>query len=314
MLRWVLLAYPDRVARRRGPGATGVMVGGRGVRLTPDVGRPRLRVLPRPRPPRGSPGRRCSRSACGSPAPSRPEWLEELFPEAIRRERAVRFDAEPRRVVGVNTLWYRDLALREDRNAAVNPDEASRPPGRGAAPPRARPCPGRRGRLGRGWLAWPSCHRAMPEVELARVRPRGPRRLDAGWSAPANARSEEVSRSTRPAGPPAAGTAHPTPRPGSSTSRPPMTLTVPSGSRIRLRLPARPAPRPGRPAPGTLRLDRHAPRRRGPCRRGPASARVRTTAPSRSPTTCGASGRPPTSRSARTCAPATRSTPGPTTR
>ncbi len=34
MLRWVLLAYPDRVVRRRGSSdATGVMVGGRGVRL-----------------------------------------------------------------------------------------------------------------------------------------------------------------------------------------------------------------------------------------------------------------------------------------
>ena len=37
MLRWVLLAYPDRVVRRRGPSdATGVMVGGRGVRLAPE--------------------------------------------------------------------------------------------------------------------------------------------------------------------------------------------------------------------------------------------------------------------------------------
>ena len=37
MLRWVVLAYPDRVVRRRGPSdATGVMVGGRGVRLTPE--------------------------------------------------------------------------------------------------------------------------------------------------------------------------------------------------------------------------------------------------------------------------------------
>jgi ATP-dependent helicase HrpB len=35
MLRWLLLAYPDRVVRRRGNEATGVMVGGRGVRLEP---------------------------------------------------------------------------------------------------------------------------------------------------------------------------------------------------------------------------------------------------------------------------------------
>src|SRR5262249_6959055 len=33
VLRWTLLAFPDRVVRRRGNEATGIMVGGRGVRL-----------------------------------------------------------------------------------------------------------------------------------------------------------------------------------------------------------------------------------------------------------------------------------------
>ena len=33
--RWLLLAYPDRVVKRRGVEGTGVMVGGRGVRLAP---------------------------------------------------------------------------------------------------------------------------------------------------------------------------------------------------------------------------------------------------------------------------------------
>src|SRR5262249_59465955 len=36
LLRWLLLAYPDRVVRRRGAEETGVMVGGRGVRLAPE--------------------------------------------------------------------------------------------------------------------------------------------------------------------------------------------------------------------------------------------------------------------------------------
>ena len=35
ILRWLFLAYPDRVVRRRGAEGTGVMVGGRGVRLAP---------------------------------------------------------------------------------------------------------------------------------------------------------------------------------------------------------------------------------------------------------------------------------------
>ena len=36
VLRWLLLAYPDRVVKRRGAERTGVMVGGRGVRLGPE--------------------------------------------------------------------------------------------------------------------------------------------------------------------------------------------------------------------------------------------------------------------------------------
>ena len=125
MLRWVLLAYPDRVARRRGDEATGVMVGGRGVRVAPEsvVRDSEFFVALDPREDRRG-GRLEARVRIASAV--RPEWLEELFPEAIRRERSIRFDAERQRVVGVSTLWYRDLALREDRNAAVSADEASR--------------------------------------------------------------------------------------------------------------------------------------------------------------------------------------------
>ena len=36
LLKWILLAYPDRVVKRRGLKGTGVMVGGRGVCLAPD--------------------------------------------------------------------------------------------------------------------------------------------------------------------------------------------------------------------------------------------------------------------------------------
>src|SRR5262249_62190953 len=35
ILRWLLVAFPDRVVRRRGAEGTGLMVGGRGVRLAP---------------------------------------------------------------------------------------------------------------------------------------------------------------------------------------------------------------------------------------------------------------------------------------
>ena len=36
ILKWLLLAYPDRVVKRRGAEQTGLMVGGRGVRLEPE--------------------------------------------------------------------------------------------------------------------------------------------------------------------------------------------------------------------------------------------------------------------------------------
>ena len=126
MLRWILLAYPDRVARRRGAEATGVMVGGRGVRLEPEsVVRDAeffLALDPRE-----------DRRAAGTALEARVRiasrieaaWLEEEFPDEMRTERIVEFDAERQRVVGITSLWYRDLRLREDRNARVDPSEAS---------------------------------------------------------------------------------------------------------------------------------------------------------------------------------------------
>ena len=124
MLRWVVLAYPDRVARRRGDRATGVMVGGRGVRLAPEsvVREAEFFVALDPREDRRA-GALEARARVASAI--RPEWLEALFPDAIRVERTVRFDDDRRKVVGVSTTWYRDLALREDANAPVDPSEAA---------------------------------------------------------------------------------------------------------------------------------------------------------------------------------------------
>ena len=125
MLRWLLLAYPDRVARRRGPNeATGVMVGGRGVRLAAEsvVRESEYFLALDPRESRRG-GTLEARVRIASAV--RVEWLEEFFPDALRRERVVRYDLERERVVGVHSLWYRDLLLREDRNATVEPSEAS---------------------------------------------------------------------------------------------------------------------------------------------------------------------------------------------
>ncbi|SIO12771.1 ATP-dependent helicase HrpB [Singulisphaera sp. GP187] len=125
MLRWVALAYPDRVVRRRGSEVTGVMVGGRGVRLAPEsvVRDAEFFVALDPREDRRG-GTSEARVRLASALSL--DWLEELFPDAVRRERVVRFDEERQKPVGVNTLSYRGLPLREDRNAPVAPAEASR--------------------------------------------------------------------------------------------------------------------------------------------------------------------------------------------
>jgi len=54
-----------------------------------------------------------------------PAWLEELFPRQIKRERSVVYDPQRDRVVGRGATYYRDLPLREDSDAAVDPAQAA---------------------------------------------------------------------------------------------------------------------------------------------------------------------------------------------
>jgi ATP-dependent helicase HrpB len=54
-----------------------------------------------------------------------PAWLEELFPGEIRRERLVMYDAQRDRVVARGATYYRDLLLREDCDAPVDPEQAA---------------------------------------------------------------------------------------------------------------------------------------------------------------------------------------------
>ncbi|MGB7157624.1 MAG: ATP-dependent helicase C-terminal domain-containing protein [Tepidisphaeraceae bacterium] len=126
LLKLPLLAYPDRVARRResNPSA-GVMVGSVGVKLAAESvvrqGEFFLALDAR------SDARSATREALVRVA-SRIEvgWLEELFPQSIRRERNAVFDAQRDRVVGHGQVFYLDLLLREDKDAAVDADTAGR--------------------------------------------------------------------------------------------------------------------------------------------------------------------------------------------
>jgi ATP-dependent helicase HrpB len=126
MLRLALLAYPDRVCRRResDPSAA-VMVGGGGARLAPDsvVRQHEFFVALDAR----QDDRSNAREALVRIASAiEPPWLEELFPDQIRLARELVYDPQRQRVVGHGTVKYRDLVLREDKDAPVNHEEAGR--------------------------------------------------------------------------------------------------------------------------------------------------------------------------------------------
>ena len=120
LLKLPLLAYPDRVCRRRASDPTAAaMVGGGGVRLAPEsvVRQPEFFVALDAR----QDERSARREALVRVASAvRVEWLEELFPQSVRRERTAAYDEGRDRVVGRGVTRYLDLALREDADAAVD--------------------------------------------------------------------------------------------------------------------------------------------------------------------------------------------------
>jgi ATP-dependent helicase HrpB len=124
VLKWVLLAYPDRVVKRRGAPGTGVMVGGRGVRLGPEsvVRDAELFVAIDAREERRG---GLLEVQVNLTSTVEAEWLEELFPHHIRRERVLRYDASRLRVVGSLRVYYHDLLLRDDATASVDPAQAA---------------------------------------------------------------------------------------------------------------------------------------------------------------------------------------------
>ncbi len=126
LLKLPLLAYPDRVARRRESNpANGVMVAGVGVKLAAEsvVREGELFLALDAR----SDARSVTREALVRVA-SRVEtsWLEELFPQSIRRERNAVYDPQRDRVAGHGQVFYLDLLLREDKDSAVDPETAGR--------------------------------------------------------------------------------------------------------------------------------------------------------------------------------------------
>ncbi|HOX43838.1 MAG TPA: ATP-dependent helicase HrpB [Myxococcota bacterium] len=118
--RLLLGAFPDRVCRRREPGAPEArMVGGRGVRLSEESGvrEPELFLaLSADAGARGTHAVSLVRQASAL----EPGDLAALYPEALAEEVEARFDPAREAVVGVSSRRYRDLPLSEQEGAAVD--------------------------------------------------------------------------------------------------------------------------------------------------------------------------------------------------
>ncbi len=132
----VLLAYPDRVCRRRTDVQTATMVGGVGVRLDDSCsvleGDYFVAVDPR------ADDRARAREAFVRIA-SRidVEWLEAFLPQSIARTVTAQYDAQRERVVGLREVKYLDLVLQSEidpRHAGNNASVVLRDALRGAMP------------------------------------------------------------------------------------------------------------------------------------------------------------------------------------
>ncbi len=125
LLKLAMYAYPDRVVRRREKDpASGAVVGGGGVRLAPEsvVRQAEFFLALDARDDQRSANREAMVRIASAIEPA---WLEELFPRQIKRERSVVYDPQRDRVVGRGATYYRDLPLREDSDAAVDPAQAA---------------------------------------------------------------------------------------------------------------------------------------------------------------------------------------------
>lgn len=120
----VLAGHPDRVVRRHRPGsAGGLMVGGIGVRLDRESAvREGGYFVAHDLHQEHRDGALVVRVRRATSI--EPEWLGELWPDAVRRELETRFDPETERVRGFLVERYHDLALAERETGKVDPADA----------------------------------------------------------------------------------------------------------------------------------------------------------------------------------------------
>jgi ATP-dependent helicase HrpB len=118
LLRCILVAFPDRLVRRRVQGsARGVMVGGTGVVLDPRsvVRDAELFVAVEI-----ESGRRGDELRVRTASAIEHGWLAEMFPHALRSIDVLEFDEEQERVVRRTRQLFYDLVLQERTSADVD--------------------------------------------------------------------------------------------------------------------------------------------------------------------------------------------------
>ncbi len=123
--RCLLLAYPDRVARRRkSDPQSAIGVNGVGLRMSPDSvvkqGEFFLAIDTRKDDRSGK-----SESLVRQASRVEEAWLEEFFPQLIRRERGTVYDAKADRVAGMARVMFLDLVISEKHGGAVDEDQAA---------------------------------------------------------------------------------------------------------------------------------------------------------------------------------------------
>ena len=123
ILKALLLAYPDRLVKRRGAERTGVMVGGRGARLAPGsvVRDAEFYLALSAREDRRGDQREVQVDLASV---VQREWLEQLHTRLLRREQVSRYDSTRKRVIRTTQVWFLDLLIREDLDQTVDSAEA----------------------------------------------------------------------------------------------------------------------------------------------------------------------------------------------
>ena len=130
LLAATLAAYPDRVARRRAPGSPEVVLAGGGSARLDEASVVREAPLLVAVDAEERKGDRRGASRGGQvvvriASAVTVEMLLDLFPESLRYDEEVAWNAQAERVDGVERLLYRGLVLEESRAARLDPERAA---------------------------------------------------------------------------------------------------------------------------------------------------------------------------------------------